>query len=251
MRIIAKCLGGSHAYGLNTPNSDKDIRGIFVNTEVAQVVGLERYEHQQNQNEDEDSAYYELRSALKLLKNGNTQVIELLFNQNWIELWPDWSHVITHRDRLISSDKLFSCLRGYMQGELRLTLGEGRTGRLGSKRYEQLQRFGFSPKNATNMLRLPFCGSTYFKKGYFPVNIREENEEVWNLLMDIKTKPQQYSPEQIRELSRRYEAELELSYLNRASDTKFDIDLADWLCLRVYKVVLCDLFTQLDKRGDI
>ena len=141
MKLLCKYLAGSNSYGLNTPASDIDYRGIFVNDDMAQIVGLGRHDHKVSQSPEEDVVYTELRNALNLLKNGNTQMIEMLFNEEWVLLTPEWKMVMNNRARLVDSSKLFSCLRGYMQSELRLANGE-RTGKLGGKRKDQIDQFG-------------------------------------------------------------------------------------------------------------
>ena len=40
MKMLVKTLGGSTAYGLNTPESDLDYRGVFVNTDPSKILGL-------------------------------------------------------------------------------------------------------------------------------------------------------------------------------------------------------------------
>lgn len=80
--IFSRCrplligFGGSIAYGLDTPGSDIDIRGIFLNP-AEEWIGL-RQETEQLRLEDSDTVLYGLRKAMKLLLNGNPNVVELL-----------------------------------------------------------------------------------------------------------------------------------------------------------------------------
>ena len=67
---------GSIAYGLDTPKSDIDIRGIFLNPRE-EWIGL-REETESIRLEDSDTVVYGLRKAMKLLLNGNPNVIEML-----------------------------------------------------------------------------------------------------------------------------------------------------------------------------
>ena len=68
--------GGSIAYGLDTPQSDIDIRGIFLNP-PEEWIGLQQ-ETEQIRLDDSDTVLYGLRKGMNLLLNGNPNVIELL-----------------------------------------------------------------------------------------------------------------------------------------------------------------------------
>jgi hypothetical protein len=244
--LLCKMKGGSHSYGLNTPESDLDYRGVFVNNDLATVIGLGKHEHQQKQNEQVDEVYTELRNFLRLLRNGNTQMIELLYaDPKTFEVFtPEWHLIRLYRKRLLSSEKLFSCLRGYMQGELRLANGE-RTGKLGGKRKEAIERFGFSPKNFTQLLRLAWAGKIYFQKGYFPVNIFQEDEAIGKHLLEVKTQPLLHSKEGLNRAAERAENELVLAFENRKFNSEFDEELAHKLCLQIYGPIVEKLYSQL------
>jgi hypothetical protein len=231
--------GGSHSYGLQTPASDLDWRGVFINTDVATVVGLDKHEHQQKQDETADEVYTEFRNALKLLRSGNTQMVELLYadREDFSFISENWLLVQGYRKRLLSSETLFKCLRGYMQGELRLANGE-RTGKLGGKRKEALDKYGFSPKNFVQLFRLSWAGKIYFQKGYFPVNVAKENNAYRDFLLDIKVNPSNYDVATLNEIAAKSEASLVKAFEHREVNTKFDEELANNLCLDLYFSVM-------------
>ncbi|SDK25805.1 Predicted nucleotidyltransferase [Catalinimonas alkaloidigena] len=56
--IVLECLSGSRAYGLDTPTSDTDLKGVFILPE-AEFYGLDYVPQVQNATNDE--VYYELR----------------------------------------------------------------------------------------------------------------------------------------------------------------------------------------------
>lgn len=62
--IILECISGSKAYGLDTPSSDTDIKGVFL-LPKSNFYGLE-YVPQVN-NETNDIVFYELRRFMELL----------------------------------------------------------------------------------------------------------------------------------------------------------------------------------------
>lgn len=73
--IIFECISGSRAYGLSTPTSDTDIRGVFVLPEE-QFYSMD-YIGQIN-NDSNDIVYYELRKFVELCTNNNPNILELL-----------------------------------------------------------------------------------------------------------------------------------------------------------------------------
>ncbi|NBQ67369.1 MAG: hypothetical protein EBU46_00470 [Nitrosomonadaceae bacterium] len=251
MKIICKMQGGSHSYGLNTPSSDIDIRGVFLNDQVSQTVGLDRFEHLDNRANGDDVFYFELRHYLNLLHKGNTQALEMLFNHCWIEVDPLFEVVQRRRNSLIDPDKLFHSLRGYMQSERRLANGE-RTGVLGSKRKAQLDLYGFSPKNFVQLLRLAYCGATFFRTGEFPVNIVTYDQSFGCQLMDIKTQPQGYTKARLNEMVDELEATLVASYeVNKSTINeayRFNSIIANELLLELYGPIIYDQYQALAEK---
>ncbi|TPE43316.1 nucleotidyltransferase domain-containing protein [Pontibacter mangrovi] len=73
--LLLECISGSRAYGLSTPTSDTDIRGVFVLPEK-DYLGLHYVE--QVSNESNDIVYYELRRFVELLSKNNPNMLELL-----------------------------------------------------------------------------------------------------------------------------------------------------------------------------
>ncbi|MCD6066972.1 MAG: hypothetical protein K0S33_1798 [Bacteroidetes bacterium] len=73
--LLLKCISGSRAYGLATPTSDTDIKGVFVLPKRT-FYGLE-YTEQVN-NESNDIVYYELKRFIDLLTKNNPNILELL-----------------------------------------------------------------------------------------------------------------------------------------------------------------------------
>lgn len=73
--IIFECISGSKAYDLATPNSDTDIRGVFI-LPKEQFYSLD-YVGQIN-NETNDEAYYELRKFIELCAKNNPNILEML-----------------------------------------------------------------------------------------------------------------------------------------------------------------------------
>ncbi len=73
--ILLDCISGSRAYGLHTPQSDTDMKGVFLLPKRV-YYGLE-YTEQVN-NETNDEVYYELKRFVDLLVKNNPNILELL-----------------------------------------------------------------------------------------------------------------------------------------------------------------------------
>ena len=73
--IILECISGSRAYGLATPESDTDIKGVYI-LPKEEFYQLEKVE--QVNNETNDIVYYELRKFMELLARNNPNILELL-----------------------------------------------------------------------------------------------------------------------------------------------------------------------------
>ena len=86
MNIILETKFGSHLYGLDTPNSDTDIKGIFLPTIDELLLGNypKSIKHttgkanQKNTKDDIDSEFYSLPYFIKLCMEGNTTALDML-----------------------------------------------------------------------------------------------------------------------------------------------------------------------------
>lgn len=73
--LLFECVSGSKAYGLDTPQSDTDLKGVFY-LPKDKFYGLEYIS--QVSNETNDEVYYELERFVELLCKNNPNLLELL-----------------------------------------------------------------------------------------------------------------------------------------------------------------------------
>jgi len=73
--LLFECISGSKAYGLNTAQSDTDLKGVYY-LPKAQFYGLDYIP--QISNETSDEVYYELGRFVELLIKNNPNILELL-----------------------------------------------------------------------------------------------------------------------------------------------------------------------------
>ena len=73
--LLFESISGSRAYGLDTPLSDTDLRGVFI-LPKDQFYSLNYVD--QVANETNDIVYYELKKFIELLAKNNPNILELL-----------------------------------------------------------------------------------------------------------------------------------------------------------------------------
>lgn len=227
-KTICRIVAGSRLYGLETPDSDVDTRGVFLNTDYADILGLSR--DKVIKSSAEDTLLIELRHYLGHLQRTNTSAIELLFAEGFEILEEEFRVVRENRYRLVDSERLFASLMGYIHGERRLANGE-RTGELGGKRKAMVESYGFSPKNFSHLLRLAHCGEEFFRTSVYPVRLHDAARDT---IFSVKTEPERYTREELNLMSDAALGRLKYAYERRKETFKFDADLANRLCLDFY-----------------
>jgi len=240
MKTLCKLLGGSHLYGLANKDSDIDHRGVFCNTELSKIIGLDRFDCENKQNNEVDSVLFEIRHYFNLLRKTNTQVLEILFapRSSFLELDAKFEElVLNNRDKFVDSKRFFKSLMGYAHGEAGLVNGK-RKGQIGKKRYESVKRFGYSPKNLVNYLRLMLVGERFFQTGNYIVDCSQFKE--YDFLKMIKNNPERLSVDHVNELMNSFEEVTKLSFNSRdqSKDLTFDEEYANNCLLEIYKEFL-------------
>jgi predicted nucleotidyltransferase len=235
-RFLARFIGGSHLYGLNTQYSDIDYRGVYADFDPKNVFGLLPDGCLGVTKEDgDDYVFFELRKFFKLCKQTNTNSIEMLFvpRDALVFTSPPFEEIQKLRNSLIDSKKLLHSTRGYCGNEARLALGE-RTGKLGGKRKAQLEKYGFSPKNVCQIIRIVAATSYFLKNGNYPLKLDVgETKTDRDLAFRIKTRPEEFSKEDVEKIVAEYKEKIEL----QTSDSlgwKFDDDLHASLLDKIY-----------------
>ena len=99
--IILLTLGGSHAYGTSTENSDLDVRGCALNSRM-QILTNENFE--QFTNEQTDTTIYSFNKLISLLVNVNPNTIEMLgcLPEHYLYLSPIGQELLDHAHMFLS-----------------------------------------------------------------------------------------------------------------------------------------------------
>lgn len=118
-RLLLEAIGGSRAYGTDTPSSDTDIRGVFV-LPRAQFFGFNPPD--QISDASHDTTYYELGRFVELLSKNNPNVMELLgLPADCIQ----FQHPLFQRftPELFLSKRCRDTFAGYAMGQIRKARG--------------------------------------------------------------------------------------------------------------------------------
>ena len=115
--IMLLTLGGSHAYGMETPNSDLDIRSIALNSKSEVLLGTD---FEQVVDAPTDTTVYSFNKIIKLLTSNNPNTIELLGTkpEHYLYLSDIGKELLDNRKMFLSKICIHS-FAGYSQSQLR------------------------------------------------------------------------------------------------------------------------------------
>lgn len=115
MKILFETVFGSHIYGTNTPNSDMDYKGIFMQDVKEIIFGKKRDSEVsctkvkkglgvRNSKDDIDREFKELRKFIFDALDGQTYAVDLLYSPRklWTQTSPEWEYIVEHRDKFLS-----------------------------------------------------------------------------------------------------------------------------------------------------
>lgn len=117
-RTILLTKHGSHAYGLNTPSSDLDVKGVAVPPREYFVGYLNRFE--QAEGKDPDLAIYDIRKFFTLAADCNPNIIEVLFTDpsDHLQVMPAGELMLANRDAFLST-KAKHTFSGYAMSQMK------------------------------------------------------------------------------------------------------------------------------------
>ncbi len=114
MDTIVKIMFGSHLYGTDTPDSDRDYKGIFLPTKENLMLGeipkshshTTGQGHSKNTNEDIDIEIYSLHYFIELACKGETVALDMLHapDNMIIEKTEIWDRIVADRDRFYTKN---------------------------------------------------------------------------------------------------------------------------------------------------
>lgn len=118
--IIFESLHGSQIYGTDTPESDKDYRGVCIPPREVREGLLIKFEQKDSwEGKYEDRVIYDLKKFLLLCKDANPNIIEMLFipRNFWINFSDEWLEILDNY-KLFVSKKVKYTFTGYAHSQL-------------------------------------------------------------------------------------------------------------------------------------
>lgn len=111
--IILEGVTGSTAYGLNTENSDVDIKGVYL-LPLRDVLAIGfNPQGTTKDHVDPDWVYHEVGKFMKLVISGNPTVTELLYLEDYTVLSTIGQILIDNRSAFLSTKAVMDAYRGY------------------------------------------------------------------------------------------------------------------------------------------
>lgn len=163
---ILVTLGGSHAYGLSTPESDEDYRGVAL-PPVSWLVGFPPRDYASQTAETKggatDTVIHTLAKFCGLALKGNPNMLEVLFCRDAeVTLRTEAGDMLRRSRDAFLSRHTYASMSGYSFGQLKQM--RSHTTNHGAHR-EQIERYGYSTKNAMHLIRLLLMARELLRDG--------------------------------------------------------------------------------------
>lgn len=119
------CIHGSHAYGLNTPESDLDLRGVCIEPQEFVISYHNNFEQSENvkfdgYEESKDCTIFGLRKFARLAADANPNVIEILFVDDPEILFKNlYGKILVENRHLFLTKKCYYTFGGYAKQQLK------------------------------------------------------------------------------------------------------------------------------------
>jgi predicted nucleotidyltransferase len=119
-KLIYKVIVGSQAYGTNTPESDIDYKGVY----IQDPLDILAFGYKPQIEVTKDECYFEIRRFLELLQTANPTVLELLFTPEDCIIIKDpiMDLIFQHKEKFITK-KCLKSFSGYAVDQIKKARG--------------------------------------------------------------------------------------------------------------------------------
>lgn len=224
--LVYTTLVGSHAYGTSTPESDIDVRGIYLPTR-AELLGLEQAPETYTVTGPLDLQFYELRHFLRLALKGSPLQLEMIFAPADCALPSGTGKLFDSIKHCFLGKHLRKSLGGFAQSDLH-AITEGHTRKCGRKGKLSIERHGYNTRQAANAWRLLVAQHELWTSGELPVRLGTPMDLIYKEIQQGAFTKDVFL-EKARELDELCEAQLTRSGLPDGPD----FDAVDHWCQRI------------------
>jgi len=165
MKIILEAICGSHAYGLDTPESDIDLKGVFV-APTQEVLSLKKPKETIDKT-NPDVCYHEVEKFIRLAMKCNPTILEMLYLDDYRILTETGRLLISARNQFLSSI-VYKSYGGYAIAQARKLNRRGDSWDVGMK-----NRYA---KHARHCFRLLEQGRQLLETGEMSVKVTNREE---------------------------------------------------------------------------
>lgn len=161
--VIYRCVTGSRAYGLDTDESDTDVRGVFIAPAELQwsLFGAP----EQFEDNGDQSCYWELQKFLTMALKANPNILECLYSPLAEKVTPLGEGLLALRESFLSQ-VIFQTFNGYAVSQFKKIEQDRRNH--GDVRW----------KHAMHLLRLLLAGAATLREGQVPVHVGAHRERL-------------------------------------------------------------------------
>ena len=163
-KLIFKAVVGSQSHGTATPQSDIDLKGIY----MQDIDDLITFNYKPQLEVTKDESYWEVQRFLQLAQSANPSVLEILFTPDdcILETSPQFELIKQHRDIFLTKKCLHS-FGGYVRAQL--TKASGLDKKMNWEK-ERIER-----KEILDFVYVEFKGKTFpFKEWLFNTGHKQE-----------------------------------------------------------------------------
>lgn len=235
-RIILLAVTGSHAYGTETENSDRDYRGVCI-PPIEYYLGLAAFNEYNNSGgknfrntkDDIDIRVMHINKFVKDALQGVPNNIELLFvrKEDFLRLTALGQELVNHR-HLFLSKRIYKRFGGYASAQMQ-KLKTKKTHQTG--RQDLVQRFGYDTKFFMHSVRLLTSAIEILETGEF--STYRPNRQ---LLLDCRFG--KYSYEEALKLIDHYDQQLKKAYEHSSLPANPDYDRINRLLIEINRQAL-------------
>ena len=179
---------------------------------------------------------WELVHFFKQLKSGSVKTVELLFSdtKSILQLDDQFDRlVLQNKFRFINTGRILSTTFGHGNSQFDKAIGVGSG--LTTEQKNSIAKYGYSPKNAVDCMRLFRCGRWMLNDNIYYVKIIKKSVEFHKLLMDIRTFHDKYTIDDVHSLMTKERSDFEVVVNTR--DTSNDLTFDEQYAIDVIKKI--------------